>query len=169
MHKAGLPGFKPDLKYRLITIWQAIVKYVIVAEVPARLHIILREAVPLKLLNDEELAAVLEHEARNLLLDGVHLRLLFESFTRKRGVVAIKQAISLGCELTHAAYQLVNGFPASMLQVLGDVAVWVLQVMGQHVRMQVRFLIKTLVTTLEAAKEGLLSCVNPQMRLQVEV
>jgi hypothetical protein len=41
--------------------------------------------------------------------------------------------------------------------------------MGQHVRMQVRFLIKTLVTTLEAAEEGLLSCVNPQMRLQVEV
>ena len=61
MHKAGLPGFKPDLKYRLITIWQAIVKYVIVAEVPARLHIILREAVPLELLNDKELAPVLEH------------------------------------------------------------------------------------------------------------
>ena len=61
MHKAGLPGFKPDLKYRLITIWQAIVKYVIVAEIAARLHIILREAVPLELLNYEELAAVLEH------------------------------------------------------------------------------------------------------------
>lgn len=169
MHKAGLPGFKPDLKYRLITIWQAIVKYVIVAEVAARLHIILREAVPLKLLNDEELAAVLEHEARNLLLDGVHLRLLFESFTRKRGVIPVKKAISLGCELTHAAYQLVNGLAAGMLQVLCDVAVRVLQVMGQHVRMQVRFLIKTLVTPLKAAEEGLFSGVYPQMRLQVEV
>ena len=48
-----------------------------------------------------------------------------------------------------------------MLQVLGDVAVWVLQVMGQHVRMEVRFLIKTLVTPLKAAEEGLLSCVYP--------
>lgn len=48
-----------------------------------------------------------------------------------------------------------------MLQVLCDVAVWVLQVMGQHVRMQIRFLIKTLVTPLEAAEEGLLSCMNP--------
>jgi hypothetical protein len=56
-----------------------------------------------------------------------------------------------------------------MLQVLGDVAVWVLQVMGQHVRMEVRFLIKTLVTPLKAAEEGLLPSVNPQMRLQIEV
>lgn len=77
VQKAGLPGFKPDLKYRLITIWQAIVKYVIIAEVPARLHIILRETVPLELLNDKELAAVLEHQARDLFLDGVHFRLLF--------------------------------------------------------------------------------------------
>ena len=56
-----------------------------------------------------------------------------------------------------------------MLQVLCDVAVRVLQVMGQHVRMQVRFLIKTLVTPLKAAEEGLFSGVYPQMRLQVEV
>ena len=56
-----------------------------------------------------------------------------------------------------------------MLQVLGNVAVRVLQVMGQHVRMQVGFLVKTLVTPLEAAEEGLFSCVYPQMRLQVEV
>jgi flagellar biosynthesis protein FliR len=56
-----------------------------------------------------------------------------------------------------------------MLQVLGDVAVRVLQVMGQHVRMQVGFLVKTLVTPLKAAEEGLLSGVDPQMRLQVEV
>jgi hypothetical protein len=72
------------------------------------------------------LAAVLEHEARYLLLDRVHLSLLFESFARKRGIIAIKQAISLGGELTHAANQLVNGLAAGMLQVLGDVAVWVL-------------------------------------------
>ena len=166
---AGLSGFKPDLKYRLVTIWQAIIKYVVVAEVAPRLHIILGEPVPLELLNDKELAAVFEHEARNLLLNRVHLRLLFESFARKRGVVTIKHAISRGCKLTHAAHQLVNGLPAGMLQVLGDVAVWVLQVMGQHVRMEVRFLIKTLVTPLKAAEEGLLPSVNPQMRLQIEV
>jgi hypothetical protein len=94
---AGLSGFKPNLKYRLVAIWQAIIKYVVVAEVASRLHIILREPVPLKLLNDKELAAVFEHEARNLLLDRVHLRLLFESFTRKRGIIAIKHAISRGC------------------------------------------------------------------------
>ena len=56
-----------------------------------------------------------------------------------------------------------------MLQVFCDVAVWVLQVMGQHVRMQVRFLVKTLVTPLEATEEGLFPCVYPQMRLQIEV
>jgi hypothetical protein len=51
-----------------------------------------------------------------------------------------------------------------MLQVLGDVAVWVLQVMGQHMCMEVRFLIKTLVTSLKAAEEGLLPSMYPQMR-----
>lgn len=52
-----------------------------------------------------------------------------------------------------------------MLQVLGDVTVRVLQMMGQHVRMEVRFLIKTLVTTLKATEEGLLSCMYPKVRL----
>jgi hypothetical protein len=41
--------------------------------------------------------------------------------------------------------------------------------MGQHVRMQVRFLIETLMTPFKAAKEWLLSCVNPQMGLKIEV
>ena len=162
---AGLSGFKPDLKYRLVAIWQAIIKDVIVAEVASGLHIIFRVPVPLELFNDKQLSAVLEHEARYLLLDRVHLSLLFESFTRKRGIVAIKQAISLGGELTHAAYQLVNGLPAGVLQVLGDVAVWVLQVMGQHVRMEIRFLIKAFVAPFKAAEEGLLSRMYPQMRL----
>ncbi len=45
----------------------------------------------------------------------------------------------------------------------------ILQVMSQHVRMQVRLLIESLMTALEATKEGFFTCVNPQMRFQVEV
>jgi len=52
-----------------------------------------------------------------------------------------------------------------MLQVLRDVAIGILQMVGQHVSMQVRFLVKSLVTALKATKEGLLSSVDPQMSL----
>jgi|LauGreDrversion4_2_1035121.scaffolds.fasta_scaffold280607_3 hypothetical protein len=56
-----------------------------------------------------------------------------------------------------------------MLQVFLDVAIGILQVVGQHVCMQVRFLVKALVAALEATEEGLFTSVDPQMSLQIEV
>ena len=73
MHMTSWPGFKSDLKYRLVAIRQSIVEYIIVAEVAAGLHIIFGVAIPLKLFDNKKLATVFKHKSGDFLLYGVHL------------------------------------------------------------------------------------------------
>ena len=99
MHMTRLSGFKSDLKYGLVAIWKPLVENVIVTEVAAGLHVIFGVAVPLELLDNKQLAAILQHQTGDLLFDGLHLRLL-HSLARERGVIRVQKAVPLSRKLT---------------------------------------------------------------------
>ena len=55
--------FKPNLKYGLLSVGQAVTENVIIAEVAGGLHhVILGIPVSLKLLNNEKLATIFKHQ-----------------------------------------------------------------------------------------------------------
>jgi hypothetical protein len=82
MHMTGLSWLKPDLKYWLFSVGKAVTKYVIIAEVPSRLHVVIRIPISFKFFYNEE-ATVFKHQSRYLFLNCIHLRLLFESLARE--------------------------------------------------------------------------------------
>lgn len=49
------------------------------------------------------------------------------------------------------------------------VSIRILQMMSQHMGMEIRFLVESLVTVLKAAREWLLSSVDAEMSFQIEV
>lgn len=77
------------------------------------------------------------------------------------------------CHASHEGEALARGqsveAQSARLDELGGVAVRVLQVVSQHVSVQVRLLVEALVAALQGASERLLSRVDPQVSLKVEV
>jgi hypothetical protein len=95
MHMARLPRLKPDLKYGFFSVGKTVTENVIIAEVPARLHIILRITIAFVLLYDEYVTASFKNQTRYLFLNSVHFRLLFKSLARKGGIIGVEETISM--------------------------------------------------------------------------
>jgi len=77
------------------------------------------------------------------------------------------------CHASHEGEALARGqsveAQSARLDELGGITVRVLQVVSQHVSVEVRLLVEALVAALQGASEWLLSCVDPQVSLKVEV
>jgi hypothetical protein len=110
-------------------------------------------------LNLEDLAIILLKHPRDIELKFLEL-LLFMALRRIRAVVWIEFVLS--CESIQRDCTWFN-------EMCCITAVGVLQMMSQHMSMQVWLLIESFMTPFEATQERFLACMDPKMSFQIEI
>ena len=126
--------------------------------------------VVLLLVDLEDVAVVLAHDLRYLLVDLLAVGLWglapLTCLKEVPGVLTLESTVWP----VESWIALIEGTEATHTRVHHQIlAIWVFKMVSLLMRVQVRLLVKSLVASGVSAGEGLLTCVDPQVSLQIEV